>query len=194
MLPMRGTTPSTDDVKIRPAAPADLGEINAIFNYYVAHSTCVWTTTLCSEMERRAWYAEHGACMPILVAESKGRLLGWAALGTFRTAYTQAGTLEDSIYVHHDFLRQGIGSRLLAELIAAAREMGLRSILANISADQTPSIRLHERFGFQKAAHLREVGTKFGQRFDAVYLQLLLAPDERDGANTAASAVPAAVR
>src|SRR5262249_12753726 len=92
--------------------------------------------------------------------------------------YTLAGTLEDSVYVHHDFHRRGIGSRLLTEVIAAARSAGLRSILANISADQTPSIRLHEKFGFQKVAHLRQVGLKFNQRFDAVYLQLLLAPNQ----------------
>jgi phosphinothricin acetyltransferase len=86
---------------------------------------------------------------------------------------------EDSVYVHHDFLRQGIGSRLLTELIAAARRIGLRSILANISADQTPSIRLHEKFGFQKVAHLRQVGQKFNQTFDAVYMQLLLSANKR---------------
>ena len=113
--------------------------------------------------------------MPVLVAESDGGVVGWGALGSFRTAYTLAGTLEDSVYVQHDFLRQGIGSRLLTELIAAARRIGLRSILANISADQTPSIRLHEMFGFQKVAHLRQVGQKFNQWLDAVYMQLLLA-------------------
>jgi phosphinothricin acetyltransferase len=121
-----------------------------------------------------AWYEEHGASMPVLVAESDGRVVGWGALGSFRTAYTQAGTLEDSVYVHHDFQRRRIGSRLLAELIDLARGMGLRSILANISADQTPSIGLHEKFGFQKVAHLREVGQKFNRCFDAVYMQLLL--------------------
>jgi phosphinothricin acetyltransferase len=123
--------------------------------------------------------------MPVLVAESGGDVVGWGALGSFRTAYTLAGTLEDSVYVHHDFLRQGIGTRLLTELIAAARRIGLRSILANISADQTPSIRLHEKFGFQKVAHLRQVGQKFNQWFDAVYMQLLLSVNktvERAGA------------
>jgi phosphinothricin acetyltransferase len=113
--------------------------------------------------------------MPVLVAEQNGRVIGWAALGTFRAAYTAAGVLEDSIYVHHDFHRQGIGSRLLEALIAEARHLGHRSILANISADQTPSIRLHEKFGFQEVAHLLQVGQKFNQRFDAIYLQLLLA-------------------
>jgi len=168
----------TDNIMIRPASPADLPDINAIFNHYVAHSTCVWSTNPCSEAERKAWYEEHGESMPILVAEWSGNVVGWGALSSFRTAYTMAGTLEDSIYVHHDFLRQGIGSRLLTELIGTARRMGLRSILANISADQNPSIRLHEKFGFQKVAHLRQVGQKFNQRFDAVYLQLLLAAHE----------------
>ena len=173
------------EIIIRPAGSTDIAKINAIFNYYVAHSTCVWTTVPCSEAERAAWYEEHGGSMPVLVAEAGGHVVGWGALGSFRTAYTLAGTLEDSVYVHHDFHRQGIGSRLLSELIAAARRMGLRSILANISADQTPSIRLHEKFGFQKVAHLRQVGQKFNQRFDAVYLQLLLAASEPAAGNAA---------
>ena len=170
----------TDEITIRPAKLADLAAINAIYNHYVAHSTCVWTTQPCSKRERKAWYAEHGRTMPVLVAESDGRVVGWGALGTFRPAYTAAGTLEDSVYVHHDFQRRKIGSRLLAALIEAARRMGLRSILANISADQTPSIRLHEKFGFQEVAHLRQVGRKFGRRMDAVYLQLLLPANRRD--------------
>jgi phosphinothricin acetyltransferase len=167
----------TDEIAIRPAKPADLADINAIYNYYVAHSTCVWTTQPCSENEREAWYEEHGGTMPVLVAESGGRIVGWGALGSFRSAYTAAGTLEDSIYVHPEFHGRKIGSRLLAALIEAARRMGLRSLLANISADQTPSIRLHEKFGFRQVAHLRDVGQKFNRRFDAVYLQLLLATD-----------------
>ena len=168
-------TRMTDKITIRSAKPADLADINAIYNHYIAHSTCVWQTEPCSESERQAWYEEHGQAMPVLVAESGGHVVGWGALGSFRAAYTAAGTLEDSIYVHHDFHRQKIGSRLLAALIEAARQLRLRSILANISADQTPSIRLHEKFGFQQVAHLRDVGQKFSQRFDAVYMQLRLA-------------------
>jgi phosphinothricin acetyltransferase len=164
----------THNIAIRRASPSDLQEINSIFNHYVTHSTCVWTTTPCTEVERRVWFEEHGETMPVLAAECDGRIVGWAALGSFRAAYTLAGTLEDSIYVHHDFHRQGIGRRLLAELIDAARRKGLRSILANISADQTPSIRLHQKFGFRKAAHLHQVGRKFNQWHDAIYLQLLL--------------------
>jgi len=175
LLGLRKIESMTHNIMIRPATPDDLTAINAIYNYYVEHSTCIWTTQPCSEAERKAWHKEHGPSMPVLVAEYNGRVVGWAALGSFRAAYTAAGTLEDSIYVHHDFHRQRIGSQLLQSVIEAARHLGLHSLLANISADQTASVRLHEKFGFRKVAHLRDVGQKFNQRFDAVYFQLLLA-------------------
>jgi phosphinothricin acetyltransferase len=164
-----------DQLAVRPARRSDLRAINRIYNYYVANSTCVWRTNACSGAEREAWYREHGRKMPVLVAEYGGRITGWAALSTFRTAYTAAGTLEDSIYVHHDFLHQGIGSRLLTELIERARREGIRSILANISAEQSASIRLHRKFGFRKVGHFPQVGQKFNQRFDAVFMLLALA-------------------
>ena len=108
---MKASDISQTPVVIRPATPDDLTAINAIYNYYVAHSTCVWTTQPCSEAERIAWYREHGPSMPVLVAEHSGCVVGWGALGSFRAAYTAAGMLEDSIYVHHDFHRQRIGSQ-----------------------------------------------------------------------------------
>jgi L-amino acid N-acyltransferase YncA/diadenosine tetraphosphate (Ap4A) HIT family hydrolase len=193
-----------DTILIRRADERDLSAINAIFNHYVAGSTCVWTTTPCTEVERRAWFAECGPTMPVLVAESAGRVVGWGSLGSFRPAYTAAGTVEDSVYVHHEFHRQGIGSRLLAALIDAARICGFRSVLANISADQAPSIRLHEKFGFRQVAHLRQVGRKFDRWMDAAYFQLLLTPenatsgswccDPRKGAVRPMTAAEAAAR
>ena len=159
-----------EDVAIRTASQDDLPDINAIFNHYVANSTCVWQTTPCSDPERRAWYDEHDASTPVLVAESDGRIVGWGALTKYRTTCA----VEDSVYVHPDFLRRGIGTGLLIELITAARQNGHHSILAVISEDQQPSIRLHEKLGFQEVGRFRELGRKFGRWLDCVYLQLVL--------------------
>jgi phosphinothricin acetyltransferase len=150
-------------ISIRLATSADVGEINQIYNHYVRHSTCVWSTTPCSAAERRDWFEEHGDTMPIIVAEPHRRVVGWAALSSFRAMYTTNGTLEDSVYVHHEFHRRGIGRALLIELIRAWRQRQLCCLLANISADQMASIRLHEELGFEKVAHLRRVGHKFGR-------------------------------
>ena len=148
---MKAPNISQTPVVIRPATPDDLTAINAIYNYYVAHSTCVWTTQPCSEAERIAWYQEHGSSMPVLVAEHSGRVVGWGALGSFRAAYTAAGTLEDSIYVHHDFHRQRIGSQLLQSLIEAARQSGLRSILANISGTRRRAFDFTRHLDFRRS-------------------------------------------
>jgi phosphinothricin acetyltransferase len=123
--------------------------------------------------------------MPVLVAcdADTGQVIGWSSLSTFRAAYTHAGVLEDSVYVHHEHHRQGIGERLLVQLIDIASRHGLGSLLANISADQEPSIRLHEKLGFRRVAHLQQVGRKFGRRLDAVYLQLVLVPEDRMAAS-----------
>jgi phosphinothricin acetyltransferase len=47
-------------------------------------------------------------------------------------------------------------------------------MIAGVDADNEGSIRFHERLGFTKAAHLREVGFKFGRWLDLVLMQRIL--------------------
>jgi L-amino acid N-acyltransferase YncA len=82
--------------------------------------------------------------------------------------------VENSIYVHHDYHRRGVGSVLLQELITRARAFGYHAIVAGIDGEQTASAALHTKFGFQKAGHLKQVGFKFGRWLDVIYMELLL--------------------
>ena len=76
--------------------------------------------------------------------------------------------------MYHTRLHQGLGRALLRDLIARARALGHRSIIAAISADQTPSIALHTQHGFTHAGQLKEAGYKFHRWLDVAYLQLLI--------------------
>ena len=61
------------------------------------------------------------------------------------------------------------------ELLAFLGRHGFdRARGVDISAEQVASIGLHERFGFVKVGHFREVGKKFGGWLDAVTYQLML--------------------
>ena len=161
-------------MKIRAACESDLAAINAIYNYCVLHSTCTYQITPESEESRRHWFCARTAAHPVTVAEVEGEVVGWASLNCYHPREAYARTVENSVYVRHDQHRRGIGRALLADLIERARQLGHHTILAGISAEQTASIALHEGFGFQKAAHLRELGWKQGQWLDVIYLQLLL--------------------
>jgi len=161
--------------EIRLAVEADLPAINAIYNHFVAISTCTYQMQPTTEEERRAWFAEHAAAvLPVTVATVEGAVRGWGALNPFHRREGYRFTLEDSIYVHPDYPRRGIGRALLSDLLERAAALPCHSVIAIISADQSPSIALHAAAGFVEVGRLREAGHKLGGWLDVLYMQRML--------------------
>ena len=159
---------------LRRAGPDDLPAINDIFNHYVERSTCAYLTEPVTLGERQAWFADHGQGHPIWVVELAGEVVGWGSLSPFHVRAAYCHTVEDSVYLRPDCLRQGLGRLLLQRLIDSASELGHHTIVALIDSEQEGSIALHVACGFAPVGHLREVGHKFGRWLDVVYLQLVL--------------------
>jgi L-amino acid N-acyltransferase YncA len=44
-------------------------------------------------------------------------------------------------------------------------------MIGGIDAANVASVRFHERLGFERVAHLKEVGFKFGRFLDLVFVQ-----------------------
>jgi L-amino acid N-acyltransferase YncA len=162
------------ELSIRLAVASDLPAINAIYNHYVIHSTCTYQTEPSTAEERSAWFNAHGPGYPVTVVEDDGEVIGWGSLSRFHMRAAYRPTVENSVYIRHDRLARGVGRLVLQDLIRRAEAQGYHSILAGISADQEPSVKLHARLGFVKVAHLREVGRKFEQWLDVVYMQKML--------------------
>ena len=162
------------DVHIRLAEARDLERINAIYNHYVAHSTCTYQEEPDTLDERRRWLDAHGERYPVTVAEVDGAVVGWGALSPFHPRSAYRFSTENSIYVDREWHRRGIGSRLLADVIARARAIGHHTVVALVDAEQPASVALHARYGFVEAARLRQVGFKFGRWLDVVYMQRML--------------------
>lgn len=167
---------TSDSFTIRLATDADLPAINDIYNYYVPRSTCTYQLEPESLADRETWFRSHPPDKyPVTVAElNGGDVAGWGSLSKFRDRAAYAPTVEASVYIRHDMHRRGIGRAILIDLIDRARQIGFHSLLGGASGDQTASIALQESLGFQHVANFREVGYKFGQRLDVVFLQLML--------------------
>lgn len=163
-----------EGTSLRLASPSDLPAINAIYNYYVHHSTCTYQTEPATAEERAAWFAAHGQGYPITVVEEAGEVIGWGSLTRFHPREAYRPTVENSVYIRHDRLARGMGKLVLQDLIRRAQALGYHSIIAGISADQEPSVKLHARLGFINVAHLREVGRKFDRWLDVIYMQRML--------------------
>ena len=161
-------------IAIRLAAAADLPAINAIYNHYVAISTCTWDVEPRRDDDAARWLAGKDDAHPAVVAVDGDELVGWGALSPFRPRHGYRFTVEDTVYVRADHHGRGIGRALLDDLLARARTAGHHAVIAVISADQAPSVRLHEAAGFAHAALLRQVGHKFDRWLDLAMLQRVL--------------------
>ena len=162
---------------IRPATIDDLRAINNIYNHYVLSSTCTYQTEPETMEDRRQWFDAHGPKHPIIVTDGGqggGEVIGWGSLSPFHKRAAYGHTVENSVYVHPEHQRKGIGKALLARLIELGREAGHHTMIGLIDAEQTPSIALHAALGFEQVAHLKEVGRKFGRWLHVVYMQRML--------------------
>src|SRR5581483_1098734 len=109
-----------------------------------------------------------------LVAELDGAIAGYAYATQFRDRPAYRYTAEDSIYVHPDHMRRGIGKALLEALLERSAELGFRTVMAVVGGAEPASIALHKSCGFEEVGRLRGAGFKFGRWLDNVYLQIEL--------------------
>lgn len=166
-------------VTVRPADERDLPAILEIYNDAILNTTATYDTEPETLDQRAAWLAERRARgMPVLVAEVKGRVVGFAALTPHSAKPGYRHTAMNSVYVEPAARGQGVGRALLAALVRRAREIGVHVIIASIDAENEASLLLHRELGFRKVAHLHEVGWKFGRWLDVVYLQLTIPQED----------------
>ena len=166
-------------MEIRDCCRDDLPGLLAIYNDVVATSTAIYSESPSTLEDRRAWWeARVNQHYPVLVASDESGVIGFSSFGDFRTWPGYRFSVEHSVHVRADRRGQGIGSKLVSALFPIASSRGKHVMIAGIDADNSASIRMHERLGFVQVAHFREVGFKFGRWLDLVFLQRFLGRDD----------------
>ena len=109
--------------------------------------------------------------LPHLAATYRGEVVGYAYVVQFRKRPAYRYTAKHSIYVHHEHLGRGVGGLLLQELIDACAAAGFRQMIGYIDADNSASLAIHEKFGFERVGLLRGVAYRYGRWADSVLVQ-----------------------
>lgn len=161
---------------IRPSTTADLPAIAAIYGDAALTGTGTFELEAPGEAEmarRRDDVLSKG--LPWLVAEVGSQVLGYAYANHFRPRMAYRFCVEDSIYLHRDARGQGLGTLLLAELIARCEAAGARQMLAVIGdSANAGSIGVHRRHGFEHVGVMKSAGWKFDRWLDVVVMQRAL--------------------
>ena len=111
--------------------------------------------------------------LPYLIALSEEKVVGLAYLNKFREKSGYRFAFENTIYVHDKHTRQGIGYKLLKELLYVSKNnKNIKLIIAVIgSIDSKGSLKLHEKLGFKKTGVLKKIGFKNNKWIDSIFLQ-----------------------
>jgi len=166
------------DIAIRPAEPADIAAITAIYGHAVRTGTASYEYDPPdeAEMARRFDAVAAGGYPWLAAVTAKGQLAGYAYASAFRTRPAYRFMVEDSIYVAPDVQGRGVGRLLLEQLIAACTTLGYRQMIAVIgdSGVNLASARLHAALGFEHCGRIAGSGFKHGRWCDTVLMQLAL--------------------
>lgn len=168
-------------MQIRDAAEGDIDAIREIYNDVLTNSTAIYNDQPATREDRVAWWnARVAQGYPVLVAEEDGEVAGFASFGDFRSWPGYRFTVEGTVHIRSGRRGQGVGTALLHAIVERARALGKHVMIAGVDAENTASLKYLEKFGFERAGHLREVGFKFGRYLDLELLQYwLTAPGNR---------------
>ena len=164
-------------IYLRDARPDDASAIAAIYGHYV-RTTCFTFEEVPpspDEMGSRMRKIRE-ASLPYYVAEGNSAVVGYAYASLFHTRSAYRYLLENSVYIAHDQIRQGIGKALMERLIHECTTLGYRQMIALIGVDKEnpASLGLHSRLGFRPAGKISAAGLKLGRWVDVVEMQLAL--------------------
>ncbi len=160
-------------VKIRSGLEADVPALNEIYNHYVRTTAITFDVEPSTVEQRLAWFRqfdERGR-LRIVVAESAGELIGYAATLPFRAKAAYRTSVETTIYLKPDAGARGTGTSLYRELFARIQGEDLHRVLAGITLPNPASIALHLGFGFRSIGVFSQVGHKFGRYWDVQWFE-----------------------
>ena len=159
---------------IHPVTTADAPSICAIYNHYIANTIITFEEELVPVDEMRVRLSQASPALPWLVVEENGAIVGFAYASQWKSRCAYRFSVEITIYLDPDATGRGFGKMLYSALIGELRKIKLHSLIGGISLPNPASVALHEKMGFVKVAHFKEVGFKFDKWIDVEYWELIL--------------------
>ncbi|WP_424357733.1 N-acetyltransferase family protein [Methanocella sp. MCL-LM] len=164
----------TDTVNFEEIGEEHLDAVLDIYNHYVLNTTATFHAHAFGRDEFRELVFFDNPRYRTYVIKEAGAVCGYVLLTQHKKREAYDGTAEVTVYLVPGSVGKGFGSRALQFIEQIAKERGIHVLVATICGENARSIGLFERNGYDKCAHYREVGQKFGQRLDVVAYQKII--------------------
>ena len=144
------------------------------YNYYIDNSFANFEEKKLSIRIFTALYNKlKSENLPFLIAKKNSEVVGIAFVNKFRNKSGYKHTFEHSIYVSPKYISQGLGSKILKELIRQCKNNNnIKNLIAVIGgSDNKSSIKIHKKNGFNYIGTIKKIGYKKNKWIDSVYMQ-----------------------
>jgi L-amino acid N-acyltransferase YncA len=163
---------------VRLARASDADAVALIYNQGIAERSATFETTPRTAADLRTRLEDAPDRFPTVVAEEAGRVVGWAAIGSYRERPCYAGVGEFSVYIHRDARGRGVGRALLTGLVDEARTRGYWKLLSRVFPSNTASLGLCRALGFREVGTYEKHGQLDGRWLDVVIVERLIAENQ----------------
>jgi len=117
------------------------------------------------------WNRVHLPAHRFVAVEEPKKILGWTALSKFSERREYAGIVECHTFVRADAQRLGVGTQLLAALIAGTESQGLWTVQAHVFPENEAGMALHRKAGFEVVGTRQRMGRHRGRWRDVLLLE-----------------------
>lgn len=157
--------------ELRRATIEDLPEIIKIYNEAIKDGISTADSKIVTVEEKLEWFNTHNAQRPLLVKEYHGRIIAWISIQPFyANLLAYKDTARINIYIDKNFQGKKLGQQFLSEAIELAENIGIKTLLALIFAENIPSLKLFKKIGFKEWGNLSRVATIEGTDKDLLIL------------------------
>tara|TARA_Y100001970_G_scaffold179455_1_gene218378 strand:+ start:265 stop:771 length:507 start_codon:yes stop_codon:yes gene_type:complete len=156
----------SEKINFRNIKSSDWSKIEAIFQHGINSGNATF------EYDTGSWKNwDQAHCKDARVlAYISDETVGWAALKPVSQRKAYRGVVESRIYIDEKYKNQGVGSKLLNELILQSEAAGFWTLEAFIFPENKASIALHKNHNYEL------IGTrkKIGVTHDGIFRDVML--------------------
>ncbi len=142
-----------------------------IYNYYILNSTINYYLYPISIQQLKNHIFIHHEKYKTYLIYNIDKLIGFCFLTQFRKKDAYSRTAEIGIYLKKEFTGKKFGEQIVMHLENIAKTNNIKVLVASISNENIPSIKLVGKMGYVQCAHYKEVAEKFGRLLDVIDYQ-----------------------
>ncbi len=149
----------------------DLNTALDIYNYYIETTTATFDFDKITKEEFKNRVFINNNKYKTFLVYMNNEIVGFCFLTQFRKKEAYDKTVEVGLYLKPQFTGKGLGFEIANNMEKIAKENQFEILVASVSGENIPSIKLFRKLGYDQCAHYKGIAIKFGRKVDIIDFQ-----------------------